>query len=190
MAETGNRDTAPICPPSVANLTQILLKGSPAGHPAPGLVLEHEGGRLHTDRLDVLVVGDRGGQPQQGEVMELQFVFGVYDDVLYPVPARKGLPVPERRLGSQLPKLDRPFFWIKELSKAVCSSKHPSVAEKAPSAAVELPQTQAGLPRPAPSHGFYPAHYPGPNVIPAATRHWDRQIRHKAEQLRKARRVP
>lgn len=58
VAETGDRDGAPTCPPSVANLTQILLKDSPAGHPAPGLVLGREGGRLHTDRLDVLVVGD------------------------------------------------------------------------------------------------------------------------------------
>lgn len=128
MVETGDRDSAPTCPPSVTNLTQILLKGSPAGHPAPGLVLEHEGGRLHTDRLDVLVVGDRGGQPQQGEVMELQFVFGVYDDVLYPVPARKGLPVPERRLGSQLPKLDRPLFWIKEPSREGESDQDPQEA--------------------------------------------------------------
>ena len=176
-------DSTPTCPPCVANLTQILLKDSPAGHPAPGLVLGRKGGRLHTDRLDVLVVGDRGGQPQQGQVMGLQLVFGVYDDVLYPVPSRIGLPVPVRRLGCKLPKLDGPLFWIKVLSKAVCSSEHPAAAEKAPSAAVGLLQAQAGLPRPAPLHGFYPAHYPGPSVIPAATGHWDRQIRHRLSSL-------
>lgn len=80
-------------------------------------MLGREGGRLHTDRLGVLVVGDRGGQPQQGEVMGLHFVFGVYDDVLYSVPARIGLPVPERWLGGKLPELNSPLSWIKEPSE-------------------------------------------------------------------------
>lgn len=76
------------------------------------------------------------------------------------------------------------------LSKAVGSSEHPATAEKAPSTAVGLLPAQAGLPRPAPSHGFYPAHYPGPSVILAATGHWDRQIRHMTEQPRKAHSAP
>jgi hypothetical protein len=57
--------------------------------------------------------------------MGLQLVFGVYDDVLYPVPSRIGLPVPVRRLGCKLPKLDGPLFWIKVPSREDESDQDP-----------------------------------------------------------------
>lgn len=60
----------PSFPPSVPSLTFILTDVPPAGHPAVTLVLEFEGGGHNTDGPDVLVVGDRGGQPQQGDVVE------------------------------------------------------------------------------------------------------------------------
>lgn len=111
--------------PSVPSLTLILLKDSPASHPAVRLLLEHEGGGQHADGLDVLVIGDRGGQPQQGQVVEPRGVFRVYKDVLHPVPARIGLAVPERWFGSKLSKLDSPLFWIKVPSREGESDQDP-----------------------------------------------------------------
>lgn len=58
--------------------------------------------------------------------MKLRCVFVVYNDVLYPVPARIGLPVPERRLGSKLPKLDSPLSWIKVPSREEERNQDPS----------------------------------------------------------------
>lgn len=113
VAKTGTKVSPPTCPPFCPSLTLILLKDSPASHPAVGLLLEQEDGGKNADGLDVLVIGDRGGQPQQGQVVEPHGVFRVYNDVLHPVPARIGLPVPERRFGSKLSKLDCPLFWIK-----------------------------------------------------------------------------
>lgn len=82
----------------------------PAGHPAVSLVLELEGGGHETDGPDVLSVGDRGGQPEQGDVVERRpLEMKVYNNALHGGTMVEGPQVPKRWLGRQLTKLGHPF---------------------------------------------------------------------------------
>lgn len=77
----------PMCP----SLTQVLVENAPASHPAVRPVQEcGGGGGLDTDWMDVLGVGDRRGQLQQGNAIGLPFGFRVYEDVLHLVPVEVG----------------------------------------------------------------------------------------------------
>lgn len=100
----------PLSHPSVPHLTFILTDVPPAGHPAVTLVLELEGGGHNTDGLDVLVVGDRGGQLQQGNVAERRLLhMRVRDDVLHSEALEDDPQVPERWAGGQLAELGHPI---------------------------------------------------------------------------------
>lgn len=97
----------PLPSASLPSLTFILSNIPPAGHPAVGSVLKLECGVQEADGLDVVIVVDRRGQFQQGDVIGIHVqVLGAQKDTVYLVTVGIGLQVPERRLGSELTKLD------------------------------------------------------------------------------------
>lgn len=85
----------------------MLFDVPPASHPAVIPVLKLGCGGRDADRLDVVTVGDRGGQPQQSEVIRNHpCVLGAQKDPVHLVAIIVGLYVPERWCCSQLTKLD------------------------------------------------------------------------------------
>lgn len=78
--------------------TLFFFDVPPASHPAVGPVLELRGGGQNTDGLDVLIVGDGGGQLQQGDVIGRSAqIQRARNDLLHTVPVVVGLQVPDRR---------------------------------------------------------------------------------------------
>ena len=104
---------SPAPDPSVPSLTLIFFNVPPAGHPAVSPVLKLRGGSHETDGLDVLGVGNGGGQLQQGDVIRCRpQIPGAQKDLLHVVTVVVGLQVPNGWCGRQLAKLDRPFIGI------------------------------------------------------------------------------
>lgn len=84
-------------PPPARSPTLFFFNVPPASHPAVGPVLELRGGGQNTDGLDVLIVGDGGGQLQQSDVIgRSPQIQRAQNDLLHTVSVVVGLQIPDR----------------------------------------------------------------------------------------------